>query len=104
MAYPSLLITGRKPLPGLPAFNPETEHPRQGQISRLQVNYCPRTPGARTSPAGRNPSFAGLPVVKPPKRALFACPCHSALELRQPVVKTSEQAQANNRINFISIG
>ena len=71
------------------------------QISILQAHYCARTTGARASHIGPDTSITGVSVEKPPKRALFACPRHSSLELRQPVVKSNKQPQADNRINFI---
>ena len=67
----------------------------------LAVNYRAMITGARASPTGANTSTTGVSVMKPPKRALFPCPRHSAREARQPVVKSSEQPQADNRIHFI---
>jgi len=86
------------------AFSYETESPGKMQISILRASYGARTTAARASPTGPNSTITGVSVVKPPKRALFACPRHSSLELRQPEVKSSEQAQADNKINFIFNG
>jgi hypothetical protein len=74
---------------------------QRSQIPFLRANYRAVISGRLASIAGAHTTVAGGPSETPPKRALFACPRHSPDEDRQPVTKSREQTQADNKIHFI---
>jgi hypothetical protein len=67
---------------------------------RPRTNYRPLVFGGRTPAAGAHITTAGGAAARPPNWAFLACPRHSSEE-EQPVMKSSEQPQTNNKIRFI---